>query len=653
MPTFSSSINKSANKRVALKAPPRRTIRNAATQNAGLRGNDTALQDQSYPLAPDDQSAPAIVPSVVPTQELHHGEGSDSGTRRDIHSAKTGFSENHAQLDAISATEPAPRALKAPTLISTPSQERPSPSDTELRAVRATTTEVSERLELAQTSVQLGPNTRSLEGRRSRTDIIVGTLSNVDDVVTSTTDVARRVPKRRRIANQEAHPAAIVESALVGIDGDAVNPALGQDALSVSNIEASAKKNVQRKPRKSSTANDREDPRPQSHKDHVLRLANPVSSAATFSRNRKQKKSTQEVADEVIAEATSGNNGHGPQSGGRKRKCRLGSVMAENHEIAPEEIKMADLVKDQGLGKTSRREAEMAKIDWAEVKRKRRKAEEEAIQEEQRLREARKNGRPLPAPGPHVAERLVLVNGQMVIDESSRVIDRNAATARDADELGEAINEDHLTKRVNQATVGRKPGTGRSYSTWDDEETEQFYQGLRMFGTDFMMISKIFPGTSRSVIKKKYNKEEKLNPERVFAALNSKEPIDLQAFSKMTDTVYEDPKEFYKELEEEQARLEAEDARMRAQEARAEQEIHESIEGVEDEVSEGVSTQGEPQAKKNRFAAEARAIVDGIGKCKKKGKKTPSIKRKEGKRGKVLPAEGTEEIVGRIEDVAP
>lgn len=360
------------------------------------------------------------------------------------------------------------------------------------------------------------------------------------------------------------------------------------------------------------------------------------------------------MADEIVEEATRGAYGNEELAITKKKRLKLTLEEAESHEIVPAEVKMADLVKDRGFGKSSRRETEMQKIDWAEVKRKRREAQKEALQEAQKQQEARKNGRPLPPPGPHVAERLVLVNGQMVIDESSRVIDRNAATAREADELGEAIDEDHLTKRVNQSTVGRKPGAVRTYSIWDDEETEQFYQGLRMFGTDFMMISKMFPGTSRALIKKKFSKEEKLNPEKILTALNSKEPIDLQAFSKMTETVYEDPKDFYKELEEEQARLEVEDATMRAAEAQAEQEVQDSIEHPDQAGgAEAEHAEREPSARKNRFAAEARSIMDSADSRKKKGKKTPSTKKKEGKKGKRLPAEGTEEMVGRIEDVAP
>lgn len=485
---------------------------------------------------------------------------------------------------------------------------------------------------------------------------MVDTIPSSNNQTTVSPDIISNAAKGRRKQAQVVQPVVATKPAMVETTGATRDEALDQ-------VNAGSSK--AKVPRQSKRRSERQAPfavhdgvpdRSQTPENPSAQPDKSTPGNRRSTRKRKQRLSAQEAAEEVIDEATGGVDGHEGATRGRKRKRKrkLGSEEAENHEIVPSEVMMADLVKDQGLGKTSRREAEMQKIDWLEVKRKRREAEAEALKEEQRQKEARKNGCPLPPPGPHVAERLVLVNGQMVIDESSRVIDRNAETARDAEQVEEAIDEDRLTKRVNQSTVGRKPGTVRTYSTWDDEQTEQFYQGLRMFGTDFMMISKMFPDTSRAFIKKKFNKEEKLNPEKVFAALNSKEPVDLQAFSEITDTTYTDPQDFYKELEEEKARLEAEDAKMRAEEAQHDQDIQESIEqGDEGASSEGEHPDGEPQARRNRLVAEAQSIVDDAIARKKKSKKTPSARKKKSKKGKGLPAEGTEEIVGSIEEVAP
>jgi transcription factor TFIIIB component B'' len=645
-----------SNKRVAPRAPPRRTIRSVSTQNAGSYGDDSASQNQSFPGTPDPQAAQEIATSDVPTrvEPTHVEDRPDSGARTHGDSTKEDLLGNSIDSIAPAVRTPASsRTAKAPTVLSTaPHQGRSSPNR-ESQSLAENSGEVATSSEPAQTPRQTRASKRSLRGIK-RAEPKADAAPNPVEEVNTTSDITLKASDRRRKVVEAVQSATANGPAVRVVNGDELDPGLEQANSNEVVSQVPPKKKARSEQRITPVNDGGVLPQSEISQRNELKPSGAPAGRSRSIRKRKQNKSAREAADEVIDEATGAPNGNGGPISRRKRKGKLGSEEAENHEIIPAEVKMADLVKDQGLGKTSKREIEMRKIDWEEVKRKRREAEKEAAQEEQKQKEARKNGRPLPQPGPHVAERLVLINGQMVIDESSRVIDRNADTARDAGELEEAIDEDHLTKRVNQATVGRKPGTIRTYSTWDDEETEQFYQGLRMFGTDFMMISKMFPGTSRALIKKKYTKEEKLNPEKIFTALNSKVPVDLKAFSEMTETVYEDPQDFYKELEEQQARLEAEDAKTRADEAEADQEIQQSIEQAEEgEGTEGEHPDGGPSARKNRYAADAESIMGGTDSRKKKSKKTPAAKKKEGKKGKGLPAEGTEEIVGRIEDVSP
>jgi transcription factor TFIIIB component B'' len=639
------------------KAPPRRATRNATTPSAGSRGEDAASQSQSVPSTPDPPITQDTLDSSTFTQQgsIQNEHGPASGARTAGGSRSTTTLDSSARQTTASIQNPASlRAVRAPTVISTvPELAAPSPSK-ELQNYVGASDGIAATAEPIQTLTQTRTGTRSSR-KTSKTDTSVGTVSDSNDEGASTTDITSKAPKKRRKRAYEVPPAPPTAEA----DGGASIRTLEQVEAGTTEAQVSLKKKARSRRQIVSADHDGEFVQPPAQEDQGSQPTSPTPIRRKSTRKRKQRLSAQEAADEVIAEATAGSDGNREEATGkrRKRKRKLGSEEAANHEIVPAEVKMADLVKDKGLGKISRREVEMRKIDWADVKRKRREAEEEAQREDQKQKEARKNGRPLPPPGPHVAERLVLVNGQIVIDESSRVIDRNAETARDADQAEEAIDEDSLTKRVNQATVGRKPGKVRTYSTWDDEETEQFYQGLRMFGTDFMMISKMFPGTSRIIIKKKYNKEEKLHPAKVLAALNSKQPVDLEIYSKITDTVYDDPQDFYKELEEAQVRIEAEDAKMRAEEAQeaeeAEQEIQESIEQDEAEASEGAHPGSEARVRKNRFAAEAQSIVDAANSRKKGSKQTPAAKKKGGKKGKGRPAEGTEEMVGRIEDIDP
>ncbi|KAI5284287.1 Transcription factor TFIIIB component B, partial [Ascosphaera acerosa] len=97
---------------------------------------------------------------------------------------------------------------------------------------------------------------------------------------------------------------------------------------------------------------------------------------------------------------------------------------------------------------------------------------------------------------------------------------------------------------------------------WDEHFTELFYRGLRMFGTDFMMISKMFPGRNRRQIKLKFCTEERRNPARVRdVLLGPRETVTLEEMSQMTDTVYDDPAVVQAELDEERRRMEADHER--------------------------------------------------------------------------------------------
>ena len=96
-------------------------------------------------------------------------------------------------------------------------------------------------------------------------------------------------------------------------------------------------------------------------------------------------------------------------------------------------------------------------------------------------------------------------------------------------------------RKAERATAGQR--TGR----WTMADTQLFYEGLSQFGTDFEMIAGMFAYRDRRQIKSKWVREEKLNPERIDAALSVKKEVNLeyyQAITKMEldgDTVPADP----------------------------------------------------------------------------------------------------------------
>ena len=61
-------------------------------------------------------------------------------------------------------------------------------------------------------------------------------------------------------------------------------------------------------------------------------------------------------------------------------------------------------------------------------------------------------------------------------------------------------------------------------------DTLRFYQALRMFGTDFTLISKVFPDRDRNDIKRKFKTEDKANRTLVDSALSNKICSFLEEF---------------------------------------------------------------------------------------------------------------------------
>ncbi|KAI1429374.1 hypothetical protein F5Y12DRAFT_727958 [Xylaria sp. FL1777] len=120
-----------------------------------------------------------------------------------------------------------------------------------------------------------------------------------------------------------------------------------------------------------------------------------------------------------------------------------------------------------------------------------------------------------------------VVDGQIVVHAASLVVDRHN---RDMSNL-EEVEENDFTNLVNSASFAKRV---QAPGNWTDEETEKFYRLLGMFGTDFETISRLFPGKNRRAIKLKFNKEERLRPNRINAAMmvrgQKKVNIDIEEY---------------------------------------------------------------------------------------------------------------------------
>lgn len=256
---------------------------------------------------------------------------------------------------------------------------------------------------------------------------------------------------------------------------------------------------------------------------------------------------------------------------------------AEEHEIDPASTTLLELTRDTRRGKKSQLETAMQGIDWKDVARKRREQDERIAAGEAQAVSADASTR-LDAAGASVAigaaaegtqqgPRLKLVNGALVVDASSLIVSRRGAAGLDAPQGGyEELEESDLTRRINSQSwlyaSKREPrertrAANRS-DPWTRDETEAFWEALRMFGTDFECISRMFVGRTRRHIKLKFTREERAQPARMRAALVGETlEMDMGRYCEATgreEGEYMDPRRLEEELKqgEEAHRIEME-----------------------------------------------------------------------------------------------
>ena len=318
---------------------------------------------------------------------------------------------------------------------------------------------------------------------------------------------------------------------------------------------------------------------------------------------RKTGQSIEDAAAEVFEDAVQGSS-KDPRKRGRRRNRVATPEGAETIQITSSEVRMMDLCRDGGTGRKSEREKELEELERAEfIRDKQRQLKEvmgEAESESQatslesteirqerlaRQREQEENVA-------HNVPNTIIVNGQIQIDETSLEIDRHAAAAleRNAEQL-DAVDETDMTRKINSATWLKRDKSGG----WNEMLTERFYDGLRMFGTDFEMISKMFPGRTRHKIKLKFCKEERINGDRIKATLlGEKLAVDLPELEKMAGTEFDDPKELDRDLEEDRIRLQEETAAEKQAMDEAKRERQEQI------AAEQAAAENDSSAKENR-----------------------------------------------------
>ncbi|KAH7074430.1 hypothetical protein BKA63DRAFT_313471 [Paraphoma chrysanthemicola] len=223
-------------------------------------------------------------------------------------------------------------------------------------------------------------------------------------------------------------------------------------------------------------------------------------------------------------------NGEQPKRKGRPPREATPSD-AEDHEINPEETFMDSLAsRNIRVGRLSDREKAMREIDWVAVRQRQREEDTRPIQTKQLQKEADKlleTAEPIIEQGPQYR----LIDGQIHIIPTSTFVDREGDADREMQNY-EVVEERDLTSRITSRSFLKKnrrfpnefllPGQGKK---WTADDTQLFYQGLRNFGTDFQMISHMFPGSTRRSIKLKFTREERENPDTVRECLHGRSEI--------------------------------------------------------------------------------------------------------------------------------
>ncbi|KAL6867929.1 hypothetical protein J3F83DRAFT_738552 [Trichoderma novae-zelandiae] len=306
----------------------------------------------------------------------------------------------------------------------------------------------------------------------------------------------------------------------------------------------------------------------------------------------------------------------------RTRARRARSVTPEDAEsqvVDLQNLKMTDLTKDLHIGKKFSRHDELRERERQyRIKSKLKKLMGDGSRDESESPETQTPpddpsvksksatptalSTPAPAPAPASGPQFRIVDGQIIIDQSSLVMDRHARAAATRGDM-ETVEENDFTRLITSSsfmTTSKLKGP----NIWTEEETELFYRGLRMFGTEFEMISKMFPNKQRRHVKLKYNREERHCPHLINAALIGEKTvrIDIDEYKAFTGIEFESVESIEAEQRKIQEDFEAEQKRVADEQAEVMRKKREELFAEEDVAGNG--KKGKKGKKKGKQAVQ-------------------------------------------------
>ena len=356
---------------------------------------------------------------------------------------------------------------------------------------------------------------------------------------------------------------------------------------------------------------------------------------------RPRKRNVEEEAAAIVDDAVQGTTKNHRKRGRRSKRAETPEG-AENERISTADTTMVELCRDTRKGRTSSRERRLKEMDRAAFVAKKQRELQELMDQEaapntegpaelaqpEEFHEARQEE--LERTVVHQVPRTIIVDGQIRIDPDSLRIDRHAAAAAERERDGEieVIDENDLSRKVTSGSWLKRDQSGR----WNELLLDRLYQGLRMFGTDFEMISRMFPGKSRHAIKMKFCKEERLDYPRIKAALlGEKEAVVLEEYEQLTGAEYEHPRELERMMEEDRKMLEEEQAvemqamkdaeREREAQAEAEREAAQEDSGNQSEGNRGkrMKRGKDKQQRGTKSKSPGKGSLQGVGRRTSRG----------------------------------
>ncbi|KIY36160.1 transcription factor TFIIIB component b'' [Cryptococcus gattii E566] len=93
---------------------------------------------------------------------------------------------------------------------------------------------------------------------------------------------------------------------------------------------------------------------------------------------------------------------------------------------------------------------------------------------------------------------------------------------------GDVVEVDDETRFVNSATYGKN----RKSQRWSKMETELFYEILGETGENYTLMKAYFPGRDIRSLRLKGARENKVNPEKMTAAIMARKPLDKDYLAK-------------------------------------------------------------------------------------------------------------------------